>query len=236
MKNLFLLFYNFIDDYFHSKKIFEYLKKNVFLKKGIIFDIGAHNGKIAKNFSLLYNDSKIYCFEPNKKMFNKIKDLKNKNLIIKNLAAGDKNKKILLNINILDLTTSLKKLNKNSLYLKLKKLIIGQSKKDYSQKIKVVMLDTFCKKAKIKQIDLMKIDCEGYEYQVLCGASKIIKKTKYIIIEIQKNDMYQNYSEKKIESFLEKNNFKMIRNFSFPFMFFQDRIYKNMKINSEYYQ
>ena len=46
------------------------------------------------------------------------------------------------------------------------------------------------------------------------------------MIEIQKNDMYSNYSEKKIENFLRKNKFKLIKKFKFPFMFFEDRIYK----------
>ena len=82
------------------------------------------------------------------------------------------------------------------------------------------------KKNKIKKIDFMKIDVEGYEFMVLKGASQIIKKVSYIMIEIQKNDMYSNYSEKKIENFLRKNKFKLIKKFKFPFMFFEDRIYK----------
>ena len=32
----------------------------------------------------------------------------------------------------------------------------------------------------------MKIDVEGYEFMVLKGASQIIKKVSYIMIEIQK--------------------------------------------------
>jgi hypothetical protein len=66
---------------------------------------------------------------------------------------------------------------------------------------------------------------------VLLGSKNIIKKTKYIIIEIQKNNMYKNYSIKKIENFLKKNNFHLMKSFSFPFMFFQDRLYRNKNIN-----
>jgi len=84
---------------------------------------------------------------------------------------------------------------------------------------------------KIKKIDLIKIDVEGYEYMVLLGGKKIINNTHYVIIEVQKNSMYKNYSEKKIEKFLEKNNFELLKKFNFPFMFFEDRIYKNKKFN-----
>ncbi len=41
--------------------------------------------------------------------------------------------------------------------------------------------------------------------------------------------MYKNYSIKKIESILKKNNFVLIKTFKFPLMFFEDRVYK--KIN-----
>ena len=87
-----------------------------------------------------------------------------------------------------------------------------------------------CKK-KNKKIDLIKIDVEGYEQNVLVGATKTMRNIKYIIIEIQKNSMYKDYSKKKIESILKKNNFYLVKKFNFPFMFFEDRIYKNKKFN-----
>ena len=48
------------------------------------------------------------------------------------------------------------------------------------------------------------------------------------MLEIQKNNMYNNYSKKKIEVFLKENNFILIKTFKFPFMFFEDRIYKRV--------
>lgn len=65
------------------------------------------------------------------------------------------------------------------------------------KKIKVIKLDTFCLKNHIKKIDILKIDVEGFELQVLIGANKILANTNYIIIEIQNNKMYLNYSKKK---------------------------------------
>ena len=96
----------------------------------------------------------------------------------------------------------------------------------FQKKVKVVTLDNFCKSKKINKIDFLKIDVEGFEYMVLLGSKNIIKNVKYIMIEIQKNDMYTNYSKNKIENFLKKNKFKLIKKFKFPFMFFQDCIYK----------
>ena len=227
MKALFLLFYNFIDDHFHSKRIKNYLRENIFFKKPIIFDIGAHKGKMTKIFFQIYQNSKIYCFEANKLLIKDLNNINESNLVIKNLAVGNENQKKILDINELDLTSSLTTINQNSLYLKLKRLITENKKKKLSHEVQEITLDSFCKIEHISEIDLIKVDCEGYEYQVLCGAKTIIKKTKYLIIEIQKNNMYKNYSAQKIENFLKENNFMLLKKFSFPFMFFQDRIYKN---------
>ena len=206
MKYIFLLAYNFLEDFFHLKRIKNFLKKNIFLKTPTIIDVGAHKGKLTRMFFDLYNDAKIYCFEPNKRLIKIIKKNNNKkNLVACNYALGEKKKNILIKMNSLDLTSS------------------------KVQKIAVLTLDQFCKMQKIKKIDLIKLDVEGYEYMVLLGAKKIIKNIKYIVIEIQKNNMYKNYSSKKIELFLKKNNFSLIKKFKFPFMFFQDHIYKNKK-------
>ena len=48
------------------------------------------------------------------------------------------------------------------------------------------------------------------------------------MLEIQKNNMYQDYSKTNIEVFLKENNFILIKTFKFPFMFFEDRIYKRV--------
>ena len=63
---------------------------------------------------------------------------------------------------------------------------------------------------------------------VLLGAKDFLSKIDYIMLEIQKNDMYKNYSNKKIEKILEKNNFKLIKKFNFSFIFFKERIYKKI--------
>ena len=105
-----------------------------------------------------------------------------------------------MTVNPIDQTNTLSKTNLNSNYLKFKNFILSIKKKERlieSQEVKVVKLDTFCFKKSIKKIDILKIDVEGFELQVLQGASKILNNTDYILIEIQDNKMYLNYSKKK---------------------------------------
>ena len=135
MKSLFLLFYNFTEDYLYLKKIKKFLDNNIFLSKPIIFDVGSHQGKMTNLFKSVYNDAKIYCFEPNKSFNSSIKKI-GKNISIHNCAFGDKTEIKKLFLNNIDLTNSLSEINKNSFYLKIKNLITKRSKKKDIQKDK----------------------------------------------------------------------------------------------------
>ena len=66
MRLLFLIFYHICDNFIHIKRIKRFMKKKIIFDKPIIFDVGAHQGKMTNLFSILYKDAKIYCFEPNK--------------------------------------------------------------------------------------------------------------------------------------------------------------------------
>ena len=231
MRKLFIIYYTLVEFFFHIPRIKKYLKFNIFLKKPIIFDIGSHEGKMVKLFFEVYKNAKIHCFEPNKLLIKKLIKLKKKNLFINNNAVGKIEQIKKINFNEIDLTSTLAQVNQSSLYLNFKNFIIGKEKSVSKNFTRVITLDAYCKKKYISNIDLIKIDVEGYEYMVLLGSKNIIKKSKYIIIEIQKNNMYKNYSIKKIENFLKKNNFHLMKSFSFPFMFFQDRLYRNKNIN-----
>jgi hypothetical protein len=69
---LFLIAY--IDENYHQKKIFNFLKKKYDTSIEIIFDIGAHEGQFLKRakFYLVYY-KKIYSFEPQKEIFKELK-------------------------------------------------------------------------------------------------------------------------------------------------------------------
>ena len=67
---------------------------------------------------------------------------------------------------------------------------IGSQRKnsiEFEKKIKakVSTLDIYCKKNNINNIDLMKIDTQGYEPEVLDGAYEMLSNQKIKIIEIE---------------------------------------------------
>ena len=77
-------------DYFHKKKIINFLKKSNINSVDIFFDVGAHKGESVQFFSNNLEIKKIFSFEASPKNFKnlekKYKD--RKNLIIENIALS----------------------------------------------------------------------------------------------------------------------------------------------------
>jgi len=117
----------------------------------------------------------------------------------------------------------------NTPFSKIKNLILN-SKNLYIDKypINVRTLDEIFINKKIDNI-FLKIDVEGFELNVLKGAKKLLsKKVKFILIEKHFFQLYKGNSTKKVHIFLKKNNFKLIKMFTFPLLYFQDNLYKKL--------
>tara|TARA_Y100000389_G_C17249604_1_gene407410 strand:- start:34 stop:738 length:705 start_codon:yes stop_codon:yes gene_type:complete len=225
---------NLIDKFYHQKAINKSLI-GLNLKK--VIDIGAHKGEFLQNIISIKKRMKVYAFEPQSKIF---KNLHNnfktkKNIFLYNLAISNTNKKKRLNINIKTSTSTFSNYNEGSYWKRIKDLLIAGLNKSSivnSEVVQSIMLDKFCKKNNIKNIDLLKIDTEGHEFEVLLGAKNLLKKDiRYILIEFHFSKIYKNYNKNKIEKILKKNNFILIKKFKFPFLTFEDRIYKKYLTN-----
>ena len=75
----------------------------------------------------------------------------------------------------------------------------------------------------------MKVDTEGHEFEVLKGIKKNLKKVNIILIEFRYDHFYTNYDNTKINNFLIKNKFLLLKKIKFPFTKWEDRFYINKK-------
>jgi hypothetical protein len=224
---------NFIDIFFHIKRIANFLNDK---KIDVIFDIGSHKGEFLKAILKLKSIRKIYCFEPQIRIFKILKynfsNIKSTRIIFTNCAIGRHNKNQKIFINKLSSTSSLKKINNSSIFYAIKKFLLGGKsiiKDSYS--VKVIKLDDFLKNISLSKLTtLIKIDTEGAELDVLNGVKKNIKKIKYILIEKQFFNQYKNVNFNKSHAFLSKNNFKLKKKFIFPLLNFEDRLYTNLNL------
>ena len=110
-------------------------------------------------------------------------------------------------------SSSFNDLNDDKNYKKKKKIIEPISKKIKKEKIlkDTITLSHIIKKFNINRIDILKIDTEGYEFNVLKGINFLdFKKIKYIYFEHHYDLMInKDYKFKDINQLLIKNNYKL---------------------------
>ena len=224
---------DFIDKYYHHKRIINYFTS---YDLDTLVDVGSHRGEFLKMALKFKSFRKIYCFEPQKKIFLilKKKFSKYKKISFFNLALDNKKTKKFLYINALTSTTTMSTFDKKSKWLKIKNLLMN-SKSNYIEKYKVntSSLDLILKNKKLNKC-LLKIDVEGFEYNVLKGSRKKMREIPYIIIENQFGKHYKNNNYDIVERYLYKNNYSILKKFLSPTLHYQDIIFKkkSQKINN----
>lgn len=232
LRKIALFFFDILDLYFHQKRILKFFKKNIH-KIDFFIDVGAHNGTYTDLFIQHYKIKKVLMFEPQKKIFNFIKNKykKKKNIECLNLAISNNNNYKVLKLNLHDLTSTFSSFSKNNYYLTFKAMLFGVKKKKMIygiEKVKTVTLSKiFVKNYKNTNIDLVKIDTEGHEFEVLKGTGEKMKSIKCIIIEFHLDNIFKKYNPNNIHKYLLKKNFVLSKIIRFPFTTWEDRIYLN---------
>jgi len=207
-----------IFDSFQQKKIINILKKNCGSDL-IIFDVGSHLGETVQLFNKNFNIKKIHCFEASNINFITLKDnlIKNKLTdicVLNNVGIGDIEGKNFLNQTEESSSSTINEFNEHSNYLKKKLKILNIKKIDnFYQKItiNIIKLSTYIKKNKITNIDILKIDTEGFELNVVKSLEECSNIVKYIYFEHHYDDMIKkNYTYSDINRILINLGFKKI--------------------------
>ena len=223
-------------DYFTEKKILIQLKKIFWEKEPIlVIDIGAHKGEFISFINKNFKIKKAYCFEPNPKVFKILKEKYNLNNKIElfNSGASNDSGNIFFNENIESSSSSINELNKNSNYYKKKFFLLNfLNSNEVTKKIQiqVVTLSEFIIENKINTIDLLKIDTEGYEFQVLQGLKDKINNIHLLHFEHHFDDMIiKDYKLTHIHNLLTKNGFEKKFKIKMKFRKSFEYLYENKK-------
>ena len=81
-------------------------------------------------------------------------------------------------------------------------------------------------------IDLIKIDTEGYDFNVIKGLGNLISKVRFIYFEHHFHDMLlKDYKFNDVDTFLKSKNFKKVFKTKMFFRKTFEYIYKNNSVN-----
>ncbi len=150
-------------------------------KKYVIFDAGANVGGYALSAHKILQqkniDNQIYCFEPARSAFVRLKQntANLPGIVCFNIALGKTAARM-------PLYSTKAESGLTSLY-KRDELIVKDM--DQSEEVEVDSLDSFCAKQGIANIDFLKLDIEGNEYQALLGAKKMLENKKIDFIQFE---------------------------------------------------
>lgn len=194
------------------EKIFstsEYYHKQIMREAPIIVDVGAHKGESVDFYKSIFPNAKMFCFEPGDDNF---KDLENKLLQYKDckafkLGISDCSGQATFYLNELSHLGSLRKINTSS------KDSLGFAAKAQNHEVTILTstLDEICVQENILNIDILKIDVQGAEFEVILGAKNVMMNTNLIVMEINLFDFYEKDRHKLSSIFrlLEENNFEL---------------------------
>jgi len=242
IKKLVLLFLSLFD-YFYQKKIIKFLKKNNLSEINLIFDVGAHKGESINLFLKNMKVKNIVSFEASPLNFkflennkkNLEKKFPNTKIIIENLALSSDGRVVTFNQFNESSSSTINNINQESKYFKRKfnLLNIQNKKKIYeSFKLKTETLDNYMYQNNFNRISFLKIDTEGYEYEILIGLKKKIKSIDTIMFEHHYDNMIiKEYTFSDINYLLKKNDFYQVFKSRMPFRKSFEYIYRRNDID-----
>lgn len=173
---------NFQGEYFTGER--GWLKKYLKNKKDpIILDIGANVGNYSKDIISYNGACSIFAFEPHPITYKQlISNVTSENFKSFNVGVGNENG----TLELYDYDTK-----DGSQHASLYKDVIKDLHKGnpVSHSVKIIVLDDFLISQNIKEIDLLKIDTEGNEFNVLLGCKEFLKNRKVKAIHFEFNEM-----------------------------------------------
>lgn len=133
----------------------------------VIFDVGSRSDA---DYLDLRPKAELHAFEPNPVFFDQLKyTVGDRKAYLNNFGLGDVTGRYEYVDGIQGFTGGEARPE------------FGLVKKEDGYEIRT--LDEYVKKHKIKRIDFLKIDTEGFDYRVLLGGKKTLKKTRFIQYE-----------------------------------------------------
>jgi FkbM family methyltransferase len=193
----------------------EFADMALFLKTDtpIIFDVGANIGQSIQRFRSYFPKSAIFSFEPSTETFNELSKNTSRleDVSLFNVALGASKQKKSFHQNSSSVMSSFLEVDQIGDKLILGDVIIDVERLDefFSSHIK-----------NVSKIDILKIDAQGYDFEVLKGAQALLDLNKIgmVYLELIFGKMYKGQPlVSDILHFLTENRFKLVSFYDFHY-------------------
>lgn len=166
------------------------LLKSLVSDRPVILDVGADRGQSYHSLRSIWPQADIYSIEPRKEAYNECRK-ENPNSFNVAFGAYDGSDTLYVNSHqpMLSSFYNINEHSKDSIDLAENKTDILQHT---TEKVKVMRMDTFV--GSDLPVDVIKMDCQGYEDKILAGGRKTIAKAKVVITEVMLYDLYEKSS------------------------------------------
>lgn len=174
----------------------------------VIFDVGANDGETIQEFLKAFPQARVVGFEPFKECYEKLrsqfKELSN--VRIENCALGSERGTSRLNVFSGSNMNSLLPMDEHN-------PIRNSFASTGAVEVQVETLDEFCAKNGYEQIDILKVDTQGFDLHVLNGASRLLasRQVRTILIEANFVLMYQGQPDfLELHRFLSERGYRLV--------------------------
>lgn len=162
----------------------------------VFFDIGANAGQTIDYITKLFPNASIFSFEPTPNVFRELykKYEGTKNVFLFDIALAESNRKLDLYISDFSSTNSCLQPN-DALYGRFYPESKEALNKTKTIQVEALTLDSWYAEyfTPCEQVDIVKIDVRGFEYNVLQGGLRTLReKTKMLYLEVQYLEFYKN--------------------------------------------
>jgi len=170
--------------YFGFKNIAKIILESMINEGNLVFDVGANIGDLTLNMAKkLGTEGKVYAFEPDPTNFEILKQniSRNslKNIQLNNIGFGSESGSFQLH--------RIDDRNRGR-----NRILPNENDSTNSSSVKISTIDNFVAENNISSIDLIKIDVEGFEYNVLKGAKNTLKQLKpKLFVEISSENLHE---------------------------------------------
>jgi FkbM family methyltransferase len=196
---------------------------------GVIFDVGANRGQSIDFFIKVLRPSSIFAFEPSPSAFLELSkrnfplEVRTLNLAISNTPGTTPFYESKFNE-----TSSLDLPDLSSKYHLTKSWILASNPKKLFSTVQVETstIDDIFQSYDVEDVEILKIDVEGHEYQALQGAHNTLiqGKVRVVQFEFHDDDMRES-QERQISKFLKEAGFSEFVRLRHSFGNFFDAIY-----------